>query len=167
MSIMQLTPSERTVAKHAAWLGFNSFMGLTLAPLCLLGGPILAQAAVATGAALGGLSLVAMCSPSETFLYMGGVLGLGLGLVVLTSLGSAFLPVSAAARGTLHVVSMYGGVALFGCFVLYDTQRVIRAAEVQPVFDPINHSLALYLDAINMFVRIAQIMAFRDGQRRR
>jgi FtsH-binding integral membrane protein len=46
---------------------------------------------------------------------------------------------------------MYGGVALFSLFVLYDTQKLIHCAKTKATFDPINESLGLYLDAINLF----------------
>ena len=34
-----------------------------------------------------GLSCVAACAPSDKFLYMGGALGMGLGVVVVSSIG--------------------------------------------------------------------------------
>ena len=38
-----------------------------------------------------GLSTVAMCAPSEKFLNMGGILGAGLGVVLVSSIGKSFL----------------------------------------------------------------------------
>jgi FtsH-binding integral membrane protein len=55
---------------------------------------------------------------------------------------------------------MYGGVALFSGFVLYDTNKLVDRARALPVgyFDPASESVGIYLDAINLFVRIAQIL---------
>jgi len=38
----------------------------------------------------------------------------------------------------LHTVYMYGGLVLFGGFLLYDTQKIIRHAEQGTFYDPIN-----------------------------
>lgn len=62
-------------------------MGAVVAPLTLLGGPLLVRAAWYTAGIVGGLSTVAMCAPSEKFLNMGGALGIGLGLVLVSSIG--------------------------------------------------------------------------------
>lgn len=62
-------------------------MGAVVAPLTILGGPLLIRAAWYTAGIVGGLSTVAMCAPSEKFLNMGAPLGVGLGLVFVSSLG--------------------------------------------------------------------------------
>ena len=46
---------------------------------------------------------------------------------------------------------MYGGIALFGAFTMYDIQKIIFNAKNKTVYDPINESMHLYLDAINLF----------------
>lgn len=62
-------------------------MGAIIAPLTLLGGPLMMRAAWYTAGIVGGLSTVAMCAPSEKFLNMGGPLAVGLGVVFASSLG--------------------------------------------------------------------------------
>ena len=62
-------------------------MGAVVAPLTILGGPLLLRAAWYTAGIVGGLSTVAMCAPSEKFLNMGAPLGVGLGVVFVSSLG--------------------------------------------------------------------------------
>ncbi|VDP53084.1 unnamed protein product [Schistosoma mattheei] len=91
-------------------------------------------------------------------------------------------PVSRLGSG-LASISLYGGLLLFSGFLLYDTQHVIRRAESHPPpnfylptnkgfqnpealkpFDPINNSIRILLDAVNIFVRIA-VMLSGGGQR--
>ena len=84
-----------------------------------------------------------MCAPSDKFLNMGGPLAMGLGVVFISSIGSAFLPPTTALGAGLYSVAMYGGLVLFGMFILYDTQKIIRRAETHPEYgvtpyDPIN-----------------------------
>lgn len=92
---------------------------------------------------IGGLSTVAVCAPNDRFLYMGGPLAIGLGVVFASSLGSMFLPASTALGAGLYSMSLYGGLLLFSAFLLYDTQRIVHKAENHPAyamrkFDPIN-----------------------------
>ena len=65
--------------KQLAWLAHCAVIGCVIAPICLLGGPILTRAAWYTAGMVGGLSTVAVCAPSDKFLYMGGPLAMGLG----------------------------------------------------------------------------------------
>merc|ERR1719431_626411 len=129
-------------AKQATWLVHCAVIGAVVAPLCMLGGPILTRAAWYTAGMVGGLSTVAVCAPSDKFLYMGGPLAMGFGLVFCASIGSAFLPPTTALGAGMYSVAMYGGLILFGAFLLYDTQKVIYKAERHPVhygappFDP-------------------------------
>ncbi|VDP91780.1 unnamed protein product [Echinostoma caproni] len=83
---MDLESTNRS-AKHLAWALFSASIGGMLMPVCLLGGPLLTRAAVYTGGIVGGLSIVAASAPSDRFLKWGGPLAIGLGVVVVSSLG--------------------------------------------------------------------------------
>ena len=122
---------------------------------------------------VGGLSTVALCAPSEKFLYMGGPLAMGFGVVFASSIGTMFLPPTSALGAGLMSVALYGGLILFGGFILYDTQKIIYKAERHPSYgyniqkyDPINASMGIYTDTINIFIRIAQILAMQGGRRK-
>ncbi|KAK3758184.1 hypothetical protein RRG08_027816 [Elysia crispata] len=158
-------------AKQLTWLLHTSVMGAVVAPLTLLGGPLLIRAAWYTAGVVGGLSTVAMCAPSEKFLNMGGILGAGLGVVLVSSIGSAFFPPTSRLGAGLYSVSIYGGLVLFSLFLLYDTQRIVKMAETYPFymerpFDPINASISIYIDTLNIFIRIAMMMAGGGNKRK-
>lgn len=157
--------------KQMAWILHTSVVGAVIAPICLLGGPILVRAAWYTAGVVGSLSAVAACAPSDKFLNMGGPLAIGLGAVFAASIGSAFLPPATAIGAGLYSISMYGGLLVFSGLLLYDTQRVVRSAETYPQyaaqpFDPVNASISIYLDVINIFIRIATMLA-GSGQKRK
>ncbi|XP_041032484.1 growth hormone-inducible transmembrane protein [Carcharodon carcharias] len=159
-------------AKHLAWMLHAGVMGAVVAPLTLLGGPILMRAAWYTVGIVGGLSTVAMCAPSEKFLNIGGPLAVGLGLVFASSIGSMFLPPTSAFGAGLYSVAIYGGLVLFGIFLLSDTQKVIKQAEIYPVygvkkFDPINACMGIYMDTLNIFIRVAAILSNSGSTRRK
>lgn len=158
-------------AKQMAWVLHSGIMGAVLAPICFVGGPILMRAAVYTAGIVGGLSTVAVCAPSDKFLTMGGPLAIGLGVVFASSIGSMFLPPTTALGAGLMSMSLYGGLLLFSGFVLYDTQRIIRKAETHPLYgvqpyDPINAAISIYLDTMNIFIRIVTLMAGGNSRRR-
>uniref|UniRef100_A0A1B6F2B1 Growth hormone-inducible transmembrane protein n=1 Tax=Cuerna arida TaxID=1464854 RepID=A0A1B6F2B1_9HEMI len=145
--------------KQMAWIFQSSVMGVMLAPLCFVGGPILVRAALYTAGIFGGLSTIAVCAPSEKYLMLGGPLAMGLGAVFVSSLGSMFLPPTTALGASLYSFSLYGGLLLFSALVLYDTQKIIKHAEHEMIpFDPINHSLSIYMDAMNIFIRLVSIL---------
>jgi hypothetical protein len=82
--------------KQMAWLLHVGTMGCMLAPLVLLGGPVLMRAAAYTAGIVGGLSSIAVCAPSEKFLQWGAPLSMGLGVVFMSSIGTWFLPPTTA-----------------------------------------------------------------------
>lgn len=158
-------------SKQLAWMLHSAVVGGIVAPLTMLGGPLLVRAAWYTAGVVGGLSALAMCAPSEKFLNMGGPLAIGLGVVFVSSLGSMFLPPTTSLGAGLYSISIYGGLVLFSMFLLYDTQKVIKRAENHPVysaqkFDPINACMGIYMDTINIFIRIATILAGGGGRRK-
>lgn len=158
-------------AKQIAWGVHSAIMGAVIAPLCFVGGPIIVRAAWYTAGVVGGLSTVAICAPSEKFLNMGGPLAIGLGVVFASSVGSMFLSPATALGAGLYSISLYGGLLLFSGFLLYDTQKIIKRAENHPPFgmvpfDPVNNSISIYLDTLNIFIRIVTLLS-GGGNRRK
>lgn len=171
MLVRSLPYKEGFGTKQMAWMLHSGVVGAVIAPLCFLGGPILVRAAWYTVGVVGGLSTLAMCAPSEKFLNMGGPLAAGLGVVFVSSIGGMFFPPTSALGAGLYSISIYGGLVLFSMFLLYDTQKIIRNAEHHPVYaarpyDPINNSIGIYMDTINIFIRIATILSGGSSRRR-
>ncbi|KZC04192.1 PREDICTED: growth hormone-inducible transmembrane protein-like [Dufourea novaeangliae] len=159
--------------KQMAWLVHTGIIGAVLAPLYLLGGPLVLRAGWYTAGIVGGLSTVAVCAPSEQFLKMGGPLAIGLGVVFASSVGSMFLPPTTVLGSGLHSMALYGGLLLFSMFLLYDTQRIIKQAQMHPKYghdmrpyDPINNAISIYLDTLNIFIRVLTILS-GGGNRRK
>lgn len=195
--ITQAISYDNTVLKHAAWLTHAGLFGAMLAPLCFLGGPVLIRAAWYTAGIVAGLSFTAISAPSEKFLMMTGPLAMGLGVVFVANIGTFFLPPGSALGAGLASIVVYGGLILFSMFLLHDTQRVVKLAESYPVhnrpsspasysygnygygvqdmdmqpylkrYDPINAQMSIYLDVLNIFIRLAMIMGGMGGNRRR
>ncbi|XP_034826666.1 growth hormone-inducible transmembrane protein-like [Maniola hyperantus] len=159
-------------AKQLAWMVHTGIMGAVIAPMCFLGGPILMRAAWYTAGVVGGLSTIAVCAPSGEFLNMRAPLAMGLGAVFAASLAGMFLPPTTALGAGLYSLSLYGGLIVFGGFLLYDTQAIIKRAEMHPTYgfqpyDPINSAISVYLDVLNIFMRIAMILAGGGGNKRK
>lgn len=158
--------------KQLAWALHCAVMGAVVAPMCFLGGPILVRALLYTGGIVGALSTVAACAPSDRFLHIGGPLAIGLGVIFASSLASMWLPPTTALGAGLASISLYGGLILFSAFLLHDTQRIVKAAEMYPEhgyvrYDPINNALAIYMDALNIFIRIAIILSQGDQRKKK
>lgn len=136
--------------KHAAWGTFCGLEGLALAPLInMAGAPIVFNAMAATGVMMGLLGAYAYNSPSSNFLNWQGGLTMGLCGLLGVSFVNLFWP-----SPLLTSLTLYGGLMLFGGFVLYDTQKLLHNASHKPVWDPINESIGIYLDAIIIFQKL-------------
>lgn len=161
--MMTRSTSQGNPMKYVWWSAFNACMGMSLVPIGMFGGAIINQAAMITAMIVGSISVVAAASPGDTFLSMGPMLGCGLGVVIAASLGQIFFPASSL----LMNVSLYGGLGLFGLFTAYDTQKILYHAQMDNDFDPVNRQFGIYMDTIQIFIRVAQILAMAQGGKRR
>ncbi|KAF8831993.1 Bax inhibitor family protein [Lentinula edodes] len=164
------TPPEKTVQKHLLWLGFNACQAATLSPLFLFSPAILSRAALYTVGIVGSLSYVGATAKNDTFLNLGGPLLAGVTVVALASLAPMALPLGVRSLAVTEALSLYGGLAVFGGFVLYDTQKILHHARLSEQglmkADAINESIGLELDMINIFIRLVQILAMQGNNRK-
>ncbi|MCK9258058.1 MAG: Bax inhibitor-1/YccA family protein [Sulfurospirillaceae bacterium] len=144
----------------ALLFAFTFLSGLTLTPLlsAVLGLPggagIVANAFALTTIAFGGLSVFAMNTKRE-FGAMGKMLFIALIILIAGSLINIFLgsPVFQLAIAGI-------GAFIFSAFILYDTQNIIRGAYETPI----EGAIALYLDFLNLFVSLLQLLAALSGR---
>jgi len=164
------TPPEKTIQKHLFWLGFNACQAATLSPLFFLSPAILSRAALYTCGVVGSLSYVGATAKNDKYLYMGGPLLAGVTVVALSSLAPMALPLGLRGLAIAESISLYGGLAVFGGFVLYDTQKILQHARMAEMGaiprDPMKEAIALELDMINIFVRLVQLLMMRSNNRK-
>jgi FtsH-binding integral membrane protein len=145
---------QNTAVKHISWFAFNSIMSFTIAPLVLMSGPQLAmQACLLTAGAVGGLAYTAYLSKNDAFLGLNGFLAAGSGVMMACAIASFFTN-----SALINNIWLYGGLGLFLAYVLYDVNQIKIKAERLPYFDPMGESIHIYMDTINIFVRILMIL---------
>lgn len=158
--------------KLASWALFNASQAAVLSPLLFFSPALLARAGLYTAGIVGSICYVGATAKDGQYLWLGGPLLAGVTVVALSSLAPMILP--ATAFRTLvatEAISLYGGLAVFSGFVLWDTQKILhhaklaQAGAVRP--DPLRESIGLELDVINIFVRMVQILAMQQNNRKK
>lgn len=144
------TKKEEASLKHGLFCGFALWEGLVISPLVLINAPVFVAAAATTTLVMGGLGVMANAL-KEGFERYEKILFVALTALTVISFGSLLL-----GSPFLHEVCVIGGIALFSAYVIYDTQKV-RSQALSPQFDEINHAMGLYLDAMNLLIRIYDI----------
>ena len=141
----------------------TGLMGLSLGPVIALylrmpaGPSIVAEALLGTAVIFGSLSLYALVS-RRNFNYLGGFLMTGLVIVVLASLANMFFHMAG-----LQLVIAGMALLVFSGLVLFDTSRMINGGETRPVII----AVSLYLDVLNLFMALLEILGALQGGRRR
>ncbi|KAF8203926.1 inhibitor of apoptosis-promoting Bax1-domain-containing protein [Pholiota molesta] len=157
------TPPENTVQKHLFWLGFNACQAATLSPLFFFSPAILSRAALYTVGIVGSLSYVGATARNDKYLNL-------VVLFALSSLAPMILPMGIRSLALVEGVTLYGGLAVFGGFVLYDTQKILQHARMAEAgvmkADPINESIGFELDMINIFIRLVQILSMQGNRKK-
>ncbi|MBF8263580.1 MAG: growth hormone-inducible transrane protein-like [Parachlamydiales bacterium] len=155
LTAVYLTPKENSGLKHTLFGLFTVYEGLFLSPLVILNAPAFAAAAITTAGITGGLGILALKMQTQ-FKRFEKIMFVALLVITTATFGSLLLPGVAGAFA--HQLSLVGGLALFSAYVIYHTQQIRdHAQHDNGNFDEINHSINLYLDAMNIFIRIYEI----------
>jgi len=133
---------------------FTFLTGVSLVPLLasLIGvgnGMMIGNAFLMTSVLFGALSLFAINSQSD-FSSWGKPLFITLIIIVIASLINYFLLHSPI----MHIVITAGILLLFSLFTIYDTQNIANGAYDSEV----DAAVSLYLDFLNMFTAILQLL---------
>ncbi|KAK4203964.1 inhibitor of apoptosis-promoting Bax1-domain-containing protein [Triangularia verruculosa] len=162
---------DNYVPKYAFWTLFNATQAAFVAPLMVMAPPaLLARAGLYTAAMMGSISIVGATAKENKYLYLGGPLLAGAAIVAVSGFAPLVLP--ATAVRTLAVTEnlwLWGGLAVFGGFTLYDVQKVLHHARMAErgliKRDPVNESISLELDFLNIFVRMVQILMMQQRRK--
>ena len=138
---------------------FTFLTGVSLVPLLasLIGagdGAVIGNAFLMTSVLFGALSLFAINSKSD-YSSWGKPLFITLIVVIVASLINIFFLQSPI----MHVVITAGILLLFGIFTIYDTQNIANGAYDSEV----DAAVSLYLDFLNMFTAILQLLGIFGG----
>ncbi|KAL2840465.1 inhibitor of apoptosis-promoting Bax1-domain-containing protein [Aspergillus pseudodeflectus] len=165
------TSPDNYVMKYSLWAGFNLTQAALLSPLMFMHPALLARAGLYTVGMMGSIAFVGATAKQEKYLYLGAPLLAGVTIVALSGFAPLVLP-STATRALMwsEKIWLYGGLAVFGGFTLYDVQKILHHARMAQQGlvrrDVVNESISLELDFINIFVRMVQILALRNNNRR-
>ncbi|PWY73781.1 hypothetical protein BO94DRAFT_500276 [Aspergillus sclerotioniger CBS 115572] len=165
------TSPDNYVVKYGLWTAFNITQAALLSPLMFMNPAILARAGLYTVGMMGSIAFVGATAKQEKYMYLGAPLLAGVTIVALSGFAPLVLPATATrALMWSEKIWLYGGLAVFGGFTLYDVQKILhhaRMAERGLVRkDVVNEAISLELDFINIFVRMVQILGMRNNNRR-
>ncbi|KAE9967251.1 hypothetical protein BLS_006472 [Venturia inaequalis] len=170
MIATRATDPENYVQKYAFWTAFNVTQAMLLSPLMFVQPALLARAGLYTAGMMGSIAFVGATAKQEKYLYLGAPLLAGVAIVALSGLAPLVLPVTATR--TLAVTEnlwLYGGLAVFGGFTLYDIQKILQHARLAErglvKRDAVNESISLELDFINIFIRMVQILGMQGRKK--
>lgn len=170
MMATRMTDPDNTVQKLGCWTAFNVVQGALLAPLYFYSPAILARAGLYTLGMMGSIAYIGATAKNDTYLWLGAPLMGGLAIVALSGLAPLVLPVGSRVLAASESIWLYGGLAVFGGITLYDVQKILARARMarQGLVkrDPVNESISLELDFINIFIRLVTILQQRDSRRR-
>ncbi len=143
----------------AALFVFTFTTGVSLVPLLasLIGagnGAVIGNAFLMTSVLFGALSLFAINSKSD-YSSWGKPLFITLIVIIIASLINMFLLQSPM----MHIIITAGILLLFSLFTIYDTQNIANGAYDSPV----DAAVSLYLDFLNMFTALLQILGIFGG----
>ncbi|KAI9371643.1 inhibitor of apoptosis-promoting Bax1-domain-containing protein [Aspergillus egyptiacus] len=165
------TSPDNYLLKYGLWTGFNLTQAALLSPLMFMHPALLARAGLYTVGMMGSIAFVGATAKQEKYLYLGAPLLAGVTIVALSGLAPLVMPATATrALMWSERIWLYGGLAVFGGFTLYDIQKILyhaRMAQHGVVRkDVVNESISLTLDFLNIFIRMVQILGMRSQNRR-
>jgi modulator of FtsH protease len=141
-----------------ALFAFAGLQGLSIGQIINLylrmadGANTVAEAAGLTAVAFIGLSAYVHITRKD-FSFMAGMLNVGLWVLVAASLIGLFVP-----GQTYHLAMAAMGALIFSGYILYDTSDILHGGETNYIMA----TMRLYLDIINLFLDLLQLLSRRD-----
>jgi len=166
------TDPSNYVQKYGLWTAFNITQAAFVTPLLFMApAAIVARAGLYTIAMMGSISFVGATAKQEKYLYLGGPLLAGVALVAVSGFAPLVLPATAIRTlAFTENIWLYGGLAVFGGFTLYDVQKILHHARLAERGlirkDAVNESISLELDFLNIFIRFVQILMMQQNRRK-
>lgn len=138
---------------------FTFLTGFTLSPTLAIFisknmGYVIGEAFGLTAIAFIALTIFAM-NTKRDFTTMGKMLFIALIVMVVAGIANIFLQLP-----LLQLAIASFGAILFSFFILHDTQNIIRGN----ITSEIEAAVALYLDFLNLFVSLLQILGFLNSE---
>lgn len=156
--------------KHLFWAGFMMTQAVGLGSLCFVAPAVLARAGLYTAGIIGSVAYVGVTAKEDRYLYLGGPLLCGMTVVALAAVAPMVLPLGSRSLMAAEAVYMYGGLGVFSLSALFHTQSVLAHARMAQAgrirADPCAESLGLYLDFLNIFIRLVTILSGSQQRRR-
>jgi len=150
----------KMVMKHIVWLVILLLFALQLSLLVKYTSQgILSNAMLTTGLLVLALTAIAFWKPEWISLKMGPILFFLLlaGIIFEASALLFFREKYLVKNKWLYKGAAYGFIALFMGFLLYDTKRLQIRARACKIADYIRESFSIFLDIINLFLRILSL----------
>jgi modulator of FtsH protease len=150
---------RRTPINLVLLFAFTFMSGFVLAPTLALFiskgmGYVITEAFLLTAVAFFGLTIFAM-NTKRNFTTMGKMLFISLIVLIVAGILNIFLHLP-----MLQLAIAAGGAVLFSFFILYDTQNIIYGN----VDSEIEAAVMLYLDFLNLFISLLQILGFLNSE---
>jgi len=150
---------DKTPLNLVLLFAFTFMTGFTLAPTFYYFikndmGYVIGEAFGLTAVAFGALTIFAM-NTKRDFTTMGKMLFIALIIMVVAGIVNIFL-----VNQTFQLIIASVGAVLFSFFILYDTQNIIRGN----VSSEIEAAVSLYLDFLNLFISLLQILGFLNNE---
>jgi len=154
---LAMTPQQEVQKRVALLCGFAFVEGLSLGPIILqtleLDPSIVTTAFLGTTCIFICFSAVAYFAERRSYLFLGGLLSSALSIMLLFSFLNIFFRSLA-----IYNFQVYFGLLVFCGFVVFDTQLIIEKA-AHGSKDFVWDSLNLFLDFVNIFVRLLIILS--------
>lgn len=145
---------HKPVINYVMLFAFTFFGGLVISPTIAFyigigAGNLVINAFILTAVAFGGLSVFAMTTKKD-FSIFGKMLFITLLVIVAAMLLNYFFFQSPM----MSLIVSIACVLLFSFYILFDTQNIIKGAYATPI----EGAIALYLDVLNLFIHLLNIL---------
>ena len=158
MNSIKVNTPTNMVIKHLLWLLFISCFALQLS--VIFKNPnnkeVITRAFLTTGLIVTILTVIAFIKPEWISFSWGKVLFFLLLSAIIMELLSLFF-FKNYKQSTFRKIFTYFVIAIFVGFILYDTKMMQVRAKSCKVADYIKESLSLFLDILNLFLRILSL----------